>query len=122
MISLARSGATTVVLRSPELGDGILTQRKVKVQHMMSGAILTYQQNVAITNRLTMRFNHIVKTKVDALELLLTVGQDNITLVDWLSRTWLGNVISNPIEYECTGNNGCEDLYSFTLDYQGTIQ
>ena len=113
------SPSSTVTLRSPVLQDSGLREMPIRIFRTMGGRIYSYRV-APRTDRLIMRFEALKQADKDNLLTWLKgcYVTNEVKLLDWLGRTWRGNIITDPVEF--THVSSCN--FTTTLEYTGTLQ
>lgn|SRR5574340_1625446 len=109
-------------LPNPLLGDSENLQVEVTSKRAMDGTLYTYTKNK--DSRRKFVFNFVI-TRLKALELerfVFLYSSNQIQMIDHLTRTWVGYITTNPIEFTTSrrGSVGNE-IVEVSIEFEGEV-
>lgn len=117
--------ATSITLRNPELGDTYNLDLNTINRQSRGGTLISYKDSDwPIVTTFTYTILSLTETKIDELITFLENSQGKqITLVDYLSDTYVGNILTSIPEIIIGRDNALYDIsFIFRVDNQSTTE
>lgn len=115
---------TTIMLPNPLLGDLEGGVSSIITKRSMDGTLYTYVQKNT-DKKLELQFLLTRLKGEEFKRFLFTYASDKLIYVDYLARTWVGYITSNPIEFTTSRRGapgGGNELMEVSIEFEGEIQ
>ncbi len=112
------------MLPNPLLGDLEGGVSSIITKRSMDGTLYTYVQKNT-DKKLELQFLLTRLKGEEFKRFLFTYASDKLIYVDYLARTWVGYITSNPIEFTTSRRGapgGGNELMEVSIEFEGEIQ
>lgn len=113
-----------IYLPNPKFGDSESLALEVMPKRAMDGTLYTYVKTKGSRRKLIMSFTITRLKSIEFNRFLRMYISKQIQIVDHLSRTWVGYITTNPVEFS-TANRGApgggSELVDVEIEYEGIM-
>jgi len=117
---------TTTFLPNPLFGDSVASVNTFDTKRSMNGTKYTYVKSRDSRKRLLWTFSISHEKALELQDFIDTYSGENILVTDHVGKIYIGNITSNPIEFESTARRanspGLNTQCQFQLEFQGFEQ
>jgi hypothetical protein len=113
-----------IYLPNPKFGDSESLAIEMNPKRAMDGTLYTYIKTKGLRRKLIMSFTMTRLKSIELNRFLLMYISQQIKIVDHLSRSWIGYITSNPVEFNTSkrGNpGGGNELVDVELEFEGIL-
>lgn len=113
-----------IYLPNPKFGDSESLAIDMSPKRAMDGTLYTYVKTKGLRRKLLMSFTMTRMKSIEVNRFLLIYISKQMQIVDHLSRTWVGYITSNPVEFNTskrgsTGGGG--ELVDVEIEFEGVL-
>jgi hypothetical protein len=113
-----------VYLPNPKFGDSESLAIEINPKRAMDGTLYTYVKTKGLRRKVIMSFTMTRLKSIELNRFLLMYISKQMKIVDHLSRSWIGYITSNPVEFNTSkrgGSGGGGELVDVELEFEGTL-
>jgi hypothetical protein len=113
-----------VYLPNPKFGDSESLAIDMIPKRAMDGTLYTYIKTKGLRRKVVMSFTMTRLKSIELNRFLLMYISRQMKIVDHLSRTWVGYITSNPVEFNTSKRGspgGGNEVVDVELEFEGTL-
>lgn len=118
------STACRIYLPNPKFGDSESLAIDLNAKRAMDGTLYTYVKTKGLRRKLLMSFTMTRLKAIEVSRFLYMYHSQQMQIVDHLNRTWIGNITSNPVEFNTSKRGspgGGDELVDGEIEFEGTL-
>jgi len=113
-----------IYLPNPKFGDSESLAIDMNPKRAMDGTLYTYVKTKGLRRKILMSFTMTRLKSIEVNRFLFMYISKQLKIVDYLNRTWVGYITSNPVEFNTSkrGNpGGGNELVDAEIEFEGTL-